>query len=201
MTEALAVAAIVAITVQVGALIALHLLPTGYHPIHDAISDYGIGRFRSVFWLHVVAGGVAGLALAVGLARLHPDRPGLTVAMLVVAALARFLLPAFPTDQGGDRFQTRKGIIHMILAIAAFTAVAVAASTIWGALQHDPGWQGHRGLLNVLQWAITATAIATAVALRGPRLKRIFGVFERLFEVTWVAWVYVVAIQLARVAH
>ena len=163
--------AVVAITVQIGALIALHLLPTGYNPVRDAISDYGIGRFRGIFWLHVVAGGVAGLALAVALARLNPFSPTLAVVMLVIASLSRFLLPAFPTDQGGNRFQTAKGTVHMLLAIAAFTAVTIAASTIWGSLRHYPQWHGLEGLLNVMQWVITATAIATAVAIRAPRVE------------------------------
>jgi len=53
----------------------------------------------------------------------------------------------------------------------------------------------------VLQWLITGTAIATAVAIRGPRLKQIVGIFERLFEVAWVARVYVIAIELVKLSR
>ena len=34
-----------------------------------------------------------------------------------------------------------------------------------------------------------------------PRLKQIFGIFERLFELAWVAWVYVVAIELVKLSR
>jgi hypothetical protein len=45
------VIAIVATAVQLAALVALHVLPPGYSPVSDAVSDYGVGRYRSVFWL------------------------------------------------------------------------------------------------------------------------------------------------------
>jgi hypothetical protein len=39
---------VIAVAVQAAALIALHLLPTGYDPKRDAVSDYGIGRYRGL---------------------------------------------------------------------------------------------------------------------------------------------------------
>jgi carotenoid cleavage dioxygenase len=41
--EAFGIAAALATAVQVRALIVLHLLPTGYNPVRDAVSDYGVG--------------------------------------------------------------------------------------------------------------------------------------------------------------
>ena len=104
----------------VGCPDALHLLRTGYNPVRDAVSDYGVGRYRAWFWAQAVAGGIAGLALAIALAETTPSVPTLVVAMLVISAVARFLIPAFATDQHGSRFQTVHGTIHMILAIVIF---------------------------------------------------------------------------------
>ena len=42
-------------------------------------------------------------------------------------------------------------------------------------------------------------AVGTLVALRGPRLKRIVGLFERLFYVSSIAWFFIVAIELGRI--
>jgi hypothetical protein len=42
-------------------------------------------------------------------------------------------------------------------------------------------------------------AVGTLVALRGPRLKSIVGLFERLFYVASIAWFLIVAIELARI--
>src|ERR1700689_5131858 len=113
MVETLSIIAAVAMAVSAGALVLLHLVSTGYNPIRDAVSDYGIGRYRAVFWVFATAGAVSGLALAIALAQSHPPKPTLTVTMLLLSAAARFLIPIFPTDQSGSRFQTTTGTIHM----------------------------------------------------------------------------------------
>ena len=200
MLELLSVIAAVATAVQIVVLIVLHRLPTGYNPVRDALSDYGVGQYRAVFWAQVVAGAVARLALAIALTRSHPSTPALVVVMLLVAAAAFFLMPWFATDQGGGRFQTRTGTIHMVLAISAFTAVTVAASSLAGAVRHAPAWHGVANLLVILSWGLTATAIAVGLAVLIPRLRPVFGLIERLFSITSIVWFLVVAIELARLA-
>jgi hypothetical protein len=101
----------------------LHLLPTGYNPRLDAVSDYGIGRYRGVFWTQTLAGAVACFALAIALGDAKPSMPGLAIVLLLVAGAARLLIPVCPTDQNGSRFQTARGTIHMILAIVIFAAI------------------------------------------------------------------------------
>ena len=49
--KAFSIIAALATAVQAVALIMLHLLPTGYNPVRDAVSDYGVGRYRGWFWL------------------------------------------------------------------------------------------------------------------------------------------------------
>ena len=51
MIKAFSIIAALATAVQAVALIMLHLLPTGYNPVRDAVSDYGVGRYRGWFWL------------------------------------------------------------------------------------------------------------------------------------------------------
>ena len=199
MTVALSIIAAVTMGVGTVALVALHLLPTGYNPIRDAVSDYAIGRYRAGFWVFAVSGAVSGLALAIALARSNPSKPALTVAMLLLSAAARFLIPLFPTDQSGSRFQTLKGAIHMLLAVAIFASIAVAASNLGGTLGREPAWQSVRGLVDGwLPWVITGTAIATGLAIKAPRLKQRFGLIERLYYVSSIAWFFVVSIELAR---
>ena len=41
--KAFSIIAALATAVQAVALITLHLLPTGYNPVRDAVSDYGVG--------------------------------------------------------------------------------------------------------------------------------------------------------------
>ena len=182
-------------------MIALHLLPTGYNPKLNAVSDYGIGRYRGVFWTQTLAGAVACFALAVALGEAKPSMPTLAIVLLVIAGIARLLIPVFPTDQDGSRFQTARGTIHMILAIVIFAAIIVAASKLGSTLEHRPAWHGVKGWLTTLPWIMTGAAVGVLVALRAPRLKRIFGLFERLFYVSSLAWFLIVSIELAHIGH
>jgi hypothetical protein len=201
MVETLSIIAAVAMAIGTGALLLLHLLPTGYSPIRDAVSDYAVGRYRAGFWVFTTAGAVSGLALAIALARSHPAKPTLTVAMLLLSAGARVLVPMFPTDQAGNRFQTPTGTIHMVLAVAIFASIAVAASNLGGTLGHEPAWHAVKGLVDGwLPWVITGTATATGLAIVGPRLKPIFGLIERLYYVSSITWFLVVSIELARIS-
>jgi hypothetical protein len=198
--QALSIVAAVATAIQAGALIALHLLPTGYNPRRDAVSDYGIGRYRAWFWAQTLAGGVAALTLAIALAETTPSIPTLVVVMLLIAVIARLLIPLFPTDQNGSRFQTVPGTVHMILAVVIFAALIIAASEFGSAVEHRLAWHSVKGWLNVLPWVMTGAAVGTLVALRAPRLRERFGLIERLFYVASIAWFFIVAIELARIA-
>ena len=35
--------------IYVAVVLALHVLPTGYDPRHNAVSDYGVGRYGPLF--------------------------------------------------------------------------------------------------------------------------------------------------------
>jgi hypothetical protein len=198
--ETLSIIAAILASVQAGALIALHVLPTGYHPIRDAVSDYGVGRYRRWFWLQVVAGGLSCLFLAIALAQLHPFSPTQVVAALIVTVAARFLIPFFATDQGGNRFQTVHGIVHMILAVFAFGGLVWAASGLWSTLSRYPAWHGAESLLTIISWVMLGCVIAVVLAIRGPRLKPFFGLFERLFYLSSFVWLFAVTINLARIS-
>jgi uncharacterized protein DUF998 len=82
------------------------VLPTKYDPVRDAISDYGVGDYRRYFWAQLAAGALACICIAVALTGLHPYVPTLVVVLLLANAAARLLMPAFPTDQSGNRFGT-----------------------------------------------------------------------------------------------
>jgi Protein of unknown function (DUF998) len=198
--QTLSIVAAVATGAQALALIMVHLLPTGYNPRRDAVSDYGVGRYRGWFWAQAVAGGVAGLALAIALAETIPSIPNLVVVMLLISVAARFLIPLFATDQNGSRFQTVHGTIHMILAIVIFAALIIAASEFGSAVEHEAAWHSVKGWLSALPWVMTGAAIGILLALRAPRLKERFGLIERLFYVSSIAWFFIVSIELARIA-
>ncbi len=144
---------------------------------------------------------MACFALAIALADAKPSMPGLAILLLVIAGIARLLIPVFPTDQNGSRFQTARGTIHMILAIVIFAAIIIAASKLGSTLEHRPAWHGVKGWLTTLPLIMTGAAVGVLIALRGPRLKRIFGLFERLFYVSSIGWFLIVSIELAQITQ
>jgi hypothetical protein len=198
--KAFGIIAALATVVQAIALIVLHVLPTGYNPVRDAVSDYGVGPYRGWFWLQAIAGGLGCLALGIALAQLHPVTPTQAAVALIVTAVARFLIPFFATDQGGNRFQTPHGITHMILAVIAFAGLVWAATGLWSTLSHYPAWHGAESALTIIPWVMLGSVVAVVLAIRGPRLKPFFGVFERLFYLSSITWVLIVAIDLARIS-
>jgi Protein of unknown function (DUF998) len=198
--KAFSIIAALATAVQAAALVTLHLLPTGYNPVRDAVSDYGVGPYRGWFWLQAAAGGVGCLALGIALAQLHPLTPTQVVVALIVTAGARLLIPFFATDQHGSRFQTRHGTIHMILAVIAFGGLVWAATGLWTTLRHYPAWHGTESALTIIPWIMLGSVIAVVLAIAGPRLKPFFGIFERLFYLSSITWVLIVAINLARIS-
>ena len=161
------------------------------------MSDYGIRRYRGLFWTQTLAGAVACFALAVAVGDAKPSMRSLVIVLLVIAGIARLLISVFPTDQHGSRFQTAHGTIHMILAIVIFAAIIVAASKLGSTLENRPAWHSIKGWLTALPWIMTGAAAATLVALRGLRLKRIVGLFERVFYVSSIAGFFIIAIELA----
>jgi hypothetical protein len=103
--QTFSIVAAIAAAAQAAALIALHLLPTGYNPKVDAVSDYGIGRYRAVFWTQTLAGAVACVALAIALGDAKPSMPGLVIALLVVAGIARLLIRSFRLTRTATGFR------------------------------------------------------------------------------------------------
>ncbi|GGG58008.1 DUF998 domain-containing protein [Paenibacillus radicis (ex Gao et al. 2016)] len=189
---------IIMTSVAIICLIMLHVLPTGYTPIRDAVSDYGVGSYRGWFWLQVVAGGLACLFLAIALSQLRPFTPTNVVIALLVTTVSRILLPFFATDQGGSRFQTIQGSIHMILAVFNFGGLVWAAKALWATLSHYPVWQDAESLLNILASVMLWCVIAVVVGLVIPWFKNFFGLFERLFLLSTYLWFFFISIELVR---
>jgi uncharacterized protein DUF998 len=198
MVDTFSVIALFAVSAQLGLLVALHLLPTKYDPVRDAISDYGVGDYRGWFWAQLVAGAVACTSMAIALTGLHPYAPTVVVVLLFANAAARLSMPAFPTDQSGNRFETVKGKVHMVLAIVAFAAVAAAATGLGGLFSHYPAWHSAKSLLATVGWVVLAGAIACALGLVSPRLKPIFGLIERFFTLSVIVWIYLMSIEIIR---
>ena len=111
---------LVALVTVVASLGYLHVAPTGLSPVRNAVSQYGITRFRAGYRVATIAFGVGGIALAVGIDRaVAPSGRSLVVVLLLIFAVARLAISWFPMDAPGTP-PTQTGRRHGLLAIAAF---------------------------------------------------------------------------------
>jgi hypothetical protein len=180
-------------------LVWVDLLPTGQRPVRDAVSDYGAGTYRLFYSVVVVSLGLGAVLLLVALGRATDVASGGLI-WLGVYAVSRIAIAFFPTDLEG-RPVTATGRVHLALAAAAFTAVAFAAADLTPNLMDEPGWDGVSGLIGALRWAIVITAVGTLLTrVVLPLRQRVFGLVERLLYASSIAWLAVVAVELARVA-
>jgi uncharacterized protein DUF998 len=177
------VAAIAGLTVATALLARLHLVPTGIDPIEGAVSDYGTTRFHAYYRAMVVALGATACLLAVGLAR---ETDAHALAWLWVYGGSRIAIAGFMVDR--DPPLTTGGRVHLVLAAAAFTAIALASTSI--------SWDGDPAVLRPLGQAVAASAIATAVTRLAPPLRRVFGLVERVLYATSIAWLAIAAADI-----
>lgn len=185
MVTALALLAGVATLACLSALVWVHLRPTGYDPLRDAVSNYGVGPSSAFYRAQTAAMALAAIFTAAALAKAIDPAPTRAIVLLLVFAAARLAIPWFPTDL--DRTQrTRTGLIHAGLAGVAFASIAWAAANL---TQHVD-WPGCRAF----GWAVVVTAIATVLAIR-TRFPY-FGVVERLFYAATIAWLLFVSLNL-----
>jgi hypothetical protein len=188
----LAIGTVVGVVVAAGAVLLLHVLPTGYRPLSDAVSLYGVGRFRRLYQLQVVASGLAALALALGLVA-GGVRVGFDIGLLALYGAARVAIARFPADPTLPL--TRTGRRHTALAAVAFVSIGLAAPILSGEIADR--WQLNPSWFTALSWAVIGTMLAMFAVNSSPRSRPVFGTFERLFYTATFGWLLAMAAEVA----
>jgi hypothetical protein len=181
---ALGIVTILGAVTCAGTMLLLHWLRTGYNPMRNAVSDYGVGRYRILHHIYVVAIGISGLAVAIeSFGNVLPESAWV-IGFLILFFVARCLIIFFPTDLENQQ-TTRTGRIHLALAVVTFASMAIAA-----------GMYEATTITDIIGWIVVATAIVLGVGLVLPRLKPIFGLLERLFYASMICWFIAVGTEL-----
>jgi hypothetical protein len=167
-----------------GMFIALHLVRSDYSPVRHAVSDYAVGRTRTLssVMAWTTAAAWAALAAAVWLVRPEWSSRGGITAWLAVLAVIFLLLPFVPTTLEGEK-ATVIGRLHMLAAIAWF---AISYSCMGDFVRlADAGVGGVLAVsLSVLSGVALVGLIALVASLVLPGLRsRTFGISERVFIV------------------
>jgi hypothetical membrane protein len=184
----------VAVYVAIDVLLAF--LRPGYSLLYNAESDYGRGPWYWVMDLNFLLRCALSLAIAAALYRtVRPSgrtRGGLT--LLVTWAICSGLLAFFADDPEGAP-RTGSGVVHVVLAFIAFTAITIGAILISAGLLSDPAWRRAAP-------ALLAISIAGALAylLLGAPHKHYHapgGLYERIFLGLELLWIVIAAIAIA----
>jgi hypothetical protein len=187
-TGLLAATSLAATLTYLAILTVLHVLPTGYSPVRHAVSDYGVGRYRSLFTVALYVSSVAALTLAFALLWGVGSPPLATrdLVYLLLIPLARIGMTLFPTSLEGQRI-SRTGLLHYAFAVAAFTLTYLAISGMTPALRDLDPSQWAQNPLGWAEW-IVGPALALVVVTMLRPLRRIFGLSERIFGLTTNVW-------------
>jgi hypothetical protein len=182
MTTGFAAATLAFAALWLACLAYLHVAPTGYSPLRNAVSEYGVGRYAWGYRAQVTFAALSAICLAVAL----PGHPSKEVVLLCVFAGARIAIAAFPTDLLDGGRWTTTGMIHLRLAAIAFGSICWCASAL----------PRHAGGRPVLGWIASLGALGTFAGLRLQAVRPVLGLLERLFYAAVIAWFFLVAARL-----
>ena len=167
-------------------LVALHLLPTGYRPISDPVSNYAVSHYDFLYTSQTICSAVCGICL-INLFLNSPVRvPIPAIAALGVYSASRLVIFAFPTDIKPPR--TARGTVHVILAILTFAGIAVAAGIATPVLVNDVTWSAVGTELRWSAYLIHGAVILFPVVFAFRPLKQISGLVERLIYLGTLSW-------------
>lgn len=190
----LAAVSLLATLSYLGVFVVLHLLPTGYSPVRHAVSDYAVGKYGPLFraGLYASSLGVLALAFALIVGVGSPTLATRDLIYLLLIPVTRVGMTLFPTNLEGQR-TTATGLIHYVFAIAAFTFTYLAISETTAALRGlDPAlWL--QTPLRWIAWLVGPALVLVIITMLRP-LRRIFGLFERLFLLSTNIWFLLAAV-------
>ena len=165
--------------------------------MRNAVSQYGITRFRVGYRLQTMSMGVAAIAAAIGIREVGPTGGTLIVALLVVCGAARLAISWFPMDPP-DSQTTETGRRHGLLAIAAFATAAIAAIRLGEVLDRAEVWRRVSGAVTGLGYEMVVALIALGASRGTESLRGYFGLVERAFYAGAIAFFLIVGVQLVQ---
>lgn len=192
-TQTLALFILALVAGSLVSLICVHFLDREVSPISDAVSDYGARGHAWFYRLVAIWLGLAGLLTAVMFSGAVVPKPTLTILALLVFAATRWAITIFPVDLEGEQ-ETSVGRSHTMLAVIAFSSIAIAAVSFSLTVADQPGRDSGDALMAALAAFVTVSAVATGAAWAAD--SRFFGLIERVLYLAMFAWFSALALLI-----
>ena len=179
-------------------LAALHFLRTDVNPIVEPVSNYAVGAYGFLSTAANIGSGLAALALTLGLylSIASPGRSRVGLFLLGLFGVSELLAAIFPIDVGAQA--TTIGIIHNVVGNIAFFGFLAAVILLSWSMGKDEQWRSIRRPALALALVVLGMAVLTIV---GANIGIGFGVAQRLFNVTSMGWMLLVALCLRSIAQ
>ena len=198
MTMVLALLTIVGIAVYLLNLAALHFLRPDVNPMLDPVSTYAVGPYGFLYTAADIGSGMAALALTLGLylSVAPPGRSYVGLFLLGLYGVSVLLAGIFPIDVGGEA--TTFGIIHNIFGNISFFGFPIGVILLSLGMGKDERWRSFRRPALAVSLVVVLMVILTIV---GSNIGIGYGVTQRIFNVTALAWMLLVALHLRSLAQ
>jgi hypothetical protein len=179
-------------------LAALHFLRTDVNPMVEPVSNYAVGAYGFLSTAANIGSGLAALALTLGLylSIASPGRSRVGLFLLGLFGVSELLAAIFPIDVGAQA--TTIGTIHNIVGNIAFFGFLAAVILLSWSMGKDEQWRSIRRPALALALVVLGMAVLTIV---GANIGIGFGVGQRLFNVTSMGWMLLVALCLRSMAQ
>ena len=179
-------------------LAALHFLRTDVNPMVEPVSNYAVGAYGFLSTAANIGSGLAALALTLGLylSIASPARSRVGLFLLGLFGVSELLAAIFPIDVGAQA--TTIGTIHNIVGNIAFFGFLAAVILLSWSMGKDEQWRSLRRPALALALVVLGMAVLTIV---GANIGIGFGVGQRLFNVTSMGWMLLVALRLRSISQ
>lgn len=189
----LATAALASVSLFPVTVISLNLVQRNrYSPTRQAISELALGTAGGLMIPAFCALGIGIFLLAV-VVRVTAEKARVTPLLLALASIpAGPISAAFHADRSGAR-TTLHGTVHQTAGLVAFLLILAAMCTAVYRFRREPWWRTHAVPTAVL------AALATVALFLIPAVGNShFGIAQRLFVGTFVAWLLTTAAYARR---
>jgi hypothetical protein len=198
--EALGVLALLAILGVADYLLnlaALHFVRPDVNAVLDPVSNYAVGPYGFLFIAALLGSGLGALAVMLGLylGLAPPARSYIGLLLLGLYGVSELLAAIFPIDVGAEA--TLIGTIHNVVGNISFFAFPIATILLSLGMGKDEQWRSFRRLALGVSFAVVLTVILTIV---GSNIG-LFGVTQRLANITALLWILLVGLRLRSMAQ
>jgi hypothetical protein len=168
--------------------ITLHFYNKEYSITRNAVSDYAVGKSATLFLIYIIISMLAYALLALSIYSSNFKLYSInSLVLLILIIIFRIGLSIFKTDIEGQKL-TRNGILHYIFAILSFAALYTFVDSSITDLKNKNVFTYYQIYFSYFKLIYTIILVLVCITLI-PKLRKIFGLFERLFLILGSCWI------------